>query len=62
MNRNVIYTATDPKVGMTPQELRDALRHALTLDQVWIGGLGHRRIVKIQVTETDPGARIEGND
>lgn len=58
MKRKVIYHAADQKEGFTAQELRDALRHAVALGKAnmrW-----NRRIVSIEVEETDPDARIEG--
>lgn len=61
MKRKVIYEAADKTTGLTAQELRDALRNALTFRPIRTAGFGAKfRLLSIEVEETDPGARIEG--
>lgn len=62
MDRTVTYRATDPNSGMTAQEVRDALRTALTIVKVVTRGVKNPQIVRLDVIEADPGTRIEGND
>lgn len=62
MDRIVTYRATDQNTGMTAQEVRDALRTALTIVKVMTRGVKNPQIVRLDVIEADPGTRIEGNE